>query len=128
MLGLLVLLFVVLPLADLFILVKLAGIIGLLETVLLVVFTGLAGISLVRKEGLNVLRRLQHAAMVEEVGQTVVEGALLTAGGILLISPGIMTDLIGFSLVSSWTRTRLASRLRQRLQESGNITVEVRGL
>ncbi|MFB6216947.1 MAG: FxsA family protein, partial [Candidatus Aenigmatarchaeota archaeon] len=61
MIPLLILLFVVLPLIDLFLLVKLAGIIGLLETVLLVVFTGIVGASMVRKEGLNVLRRLQHS-------------------------------------------------------------------
>lgn len=127
MLPLLFLLFIILPLIDMFILVKLAGIIGLLETVLLVVFTGIVGASMVRKEGLNVLRRLQRAVMVAEIGQTVVEGALLTAGGILLVSPGIVTDLIGFSLVFSWTRTRLASHLRNRLQKSSSFQVEVQG-
>ncbi len=128
MLGTLLLLFIGLPLLDLVILVKLAGLIGLMETVLLAVFTGIVGISLIRKEGFNVLMRLQHAVMAEEVSQTVMEGALLTAGGIFLLSPGIITDLIGFSLVFSWTRTRLAARLRQRMQDSGNVTVQVRRL
>lgn len=125
MLRLLLLLFVGLPLLDLVLLVKLAGIIGLLETVLLIVFTGIVGVSLIRKEGFNVLMRLQHAAMVEEIGQTVVEGALLTAGGILLLSPGVLTDAIGVSLVFSWTRTRIAAWLRQRLQESDRFQVEM---
>ncbi|MDY6770163.1 MAG: FxsA family protein [Candidatus Nanohaloarchaea archaeon] len=125
MLGLALLLFIGLPLLDLVILVKLAGIIGLLETVLLVVFTGIVGVSLIRQEGVKVLMRLQRAAMMEEVGQAVVEGALLTAGGIFLLSPGIITDLLGFALVFSWTRTRLAAWLRQRLQASGNVHVQV---
>lgn len=125
MLGLLLLLFIGLPLIDLVILVKLAGIIGLFETVLLVIFTGIVGVSLIRKEGFNVLMRLQQAVLVEEVGQTVMEGALLTAGGIFLLSPGILTDLIGFSLVFEWTRTRLAAWLRQKMQESSSFTVEV---
>lgn len=128
MLAVLLLLFIGLPLLDLVILVKLAGIIGLMETVLLVIFTALVGVSLIRQEGFNVLMRLQRAVMAEEIGQTVMEGALLTAGGIFLLSPGILTDLIGFSLVFSWTRTRLAAWLRQRMQESGSIQVEVRRL
>ncbi|MFB6166673.1 MAG: FxsA family protein [Candidatus Nanohaloarchaea archaeon] len=126
MLGLLFL-FIGLPLLDLVLLVKIAGVIGLLETVLIVVFTGVIGVSLIRKEGVHVLKRLQTSVTAGEIGQTVMEGALLTVGGVFLISPGIITDLLGFSLVFSWTRTRLASYLRRRMQESGSFQVEVRG-
>ncbi|MFB6166636.1 MAG: FxsA family protein [Candidatus Nanohaloarchaea archaeon] len=124
MLGLLFL-FVILPLLDLVLLVKVAGIIGLWETVLIVVFTGLVGASLIRREGFRVMGRMQSAVMAEEVGQTVLEGALLTVGGVFLLSPGIITDLLGFSLAFSWTRTRLAAWMRRRMQDSDRFAVQV---
>ncbi|MFB6294695.1 MAG: FxsA family protein [Candidatus Nanohaloarchaea archaeon] len=125
MLGILLLLFIALPLVDLYILIQLAGVIGLVETLLLVVFTGVVGASFIRREGTSVLLRLQQAVMAEEAGQAVVEGALITAGGILLISPGVVTDLIGFLFVLPWTRPRIAAWLRQRLQDSAAVTVEI---
>lgn len=127
MIGYLFVLFVALPLADMLLLLKIAGIIGVLETVLLVVFTGMVGVSLIKKEGLGVLQRLQNAVYMDEIGQAVIEGALLVAGGIFLLSPGVITDLLGFALVFSWTRQTLAARLRTYLQNSGNVTIKIRG-
>jgi UPF0716 protein FxsA len=125
MLQYLVLLFIVLPLIDLYLLLQLADIIGIIETLLLVIFTGIVGASLVKSEGISVLQRLQSAVYMNEAGQAAVEGALLMAGGIFLLSPGIVTDLIGFSLVFSWTRQHLAVRLRDRIQNANNVTVDV---
>ncbi len=125
MLQYLILLFVFLPLADLAVLLYVARIIGILETVLLVVFTGVVGATIVKTSGLQILRRLRKAIFMDEVGQAVIEGALIVAGGIFLLSPGIITDLLGFILVFSWTRQRIAVRLRKRLQESSNVTIEI---
>lgn len=127
MLRYLILLFVALPLVDMVFLLYLAQIIGIVEAVLLVVFTGIVGASLIKHEGINVLRRLQQAVYMDEVSQTVVEGALLLAGGVFLLSPGVITDLCGFTLVFSWTRQRLATWLREYLQASNNVQVSVRG-
>jgi len=125
MLRYLVVLFVGLPLIDLFLLVKIADIIGFIETVLLVIFTGMIGASLIKSEGIGVLRRLQNAVYLDEVGQAVVEGALLVGGGIFLLSPGVITDLCGFVLVFSWTRQHLAVRLRDYIQNANSVTVDV---
>lgn len=125
MLRYLFLLFVALPLADMFLLLKIAEIIGFVETLLLVIFTGLVGASLIKSEGFSVLQRLQSAVFLDEAGQAAIEGALLVGGGIFLLSPGVITDLLGFALVFSWTRQNLATWLRTRIQDSNSITVEV---
>lgn len=124
---LLLLLAVVVPLLDIFLLVKLAGTVGIVPTVLLTVFTGIVGIGIVRREGMAVLLRLQTAVMAQEAGQAVVEGALLTVGGILLLTPGLVTDVLGFALVLPWTRVRLARYLRERAEASPNVHVQVHG-
>lgn len=126
MLGLLLMLFILLPLLDLLLLIFIADAIGIVETVLIVVFTGFIGVSLIRREGFRILLRLRNITVVEEVGHAMIEGALLTAGGIFLLSPGVVTDAIGFALVFSWTRTRIAVKLRQRLQDSDRFQVSVR--
>lgn len=128
MIGPLVLLFVVLPLIDVFLLIEIAGHIGTLNTVLLVVFTGIVGGSLVKREGVTVLTRLQHAVYMDEMGQAVVEGALLTAGGLMLLSPGVITDVIGFACVVPHTRQTFARYLRTRMEESENVVIEYGGL
>lgn len=125
MLQYLILLFVLLPLLDLVLLLKVADVIGIFETVLLVVFTGVIGASLVKMEGLDVLRRLQGAVLANEVGQAMLEGALVLAGGVFLLSPGIVTDGLGFLLVFKYTRQRIAAWLRYRLRRSSNVAVRV---
>lgn len=125
MLRYLVVLFVGLPLLDMFLLLKVADVIGFIETLLLVIFTGMVGASLIKSEGLGVLRRLQSAVYLDEAGQAAVEGALLVGGGIFLLSPGIITDLCGFVLVFSWTRQHLALRLRDYLKNANSVTVDV---
>lgn len=128
MFGPLILLFVLLPLIDVFLLVKVAGHIGLLNTVLLVVLTGVIGASLVKREGITVLTRIQRAVYMDEMGQAVVEGALLTGGGLLLLSPGVITDVLGFAFVVPHTRQTLATYLRTRMEESENVVIEYGGI
>lgn len=127
MLRYLFLLFVLLPLADFVLLIRVAELIGVLEAVLLVIITGLVGASMIQREGFTVLQRLNSSVYVDEAGQAMLEGALLVAGGVFLLSPGIITDLIGFAFVSSWTRQTLAARLRNRFQNTVNVEVRVFG-
>lgn len=128
MIGPLILLFIVLPLVDILLLIHVAGHIGLLNTALLVVLTGVIGASLVKREGITILTRIQYAVYMDEMGQAVVEGALLTGGGLLLLSPGVITDALGFAFVVPHTRQSFARYLRTRMEESDNVVIEYSGV
>ncbi len=117
MLGKLFLAFVVLPLADLYLLVKVAGRIGLLETVALVVVTGVVGGLVARLQGLNTLRKIQiKLAKRQSPSDELADGALILVGGALLVTPGLITDLLGFLLLLPFTRPFVRRMLQRYLR------------
>lgn len=125
LLRLLILLTVV-PLVELAILLRLADRFSWESTIALVLVTGAVGAWLARREGLKVLRRIQ-ADMAAGVAPTdaVVDGALILVAGLVLITPGILTDLVGFALLIApmrrWIRRRAAESFKRR------VAVTVRG-
>ncbi|MEF8974793.1 MAG: FxsA family protein [Halapricum sp.] len=93
------------PLLDILLLLGVAGVIGGLETVLLVVLTGLIGMLLVRAEGRHTLSKIQRKLRQgEPPTDELVDGGLLIASGAFLLTPGLVTDLVGFLLVLPITR------------------------
>ncbi|WP_135667346.1 FxsA family protein [Halorhabdus rudnickae] len=93
------------PLLDMLLLVAVAGIIDILPTVALVVLTGLVGMMLVRAEGRHTLAKIQRkAAQGEPPTDELLDGALLLVAGAFLLTPGIVTDVIGFVFVLPPTR------------------------
>ena len=93
------------PLLDMLLLLGVASIIGGLETVLIVVLTGLIGMLLVRAEGRHTIRKIQRKlAQGEPPTDELIDGALLIAAGAFLLTPGIVTDVLGFLLVVPFTR------------------------
>jgi UPF0716 protein FxsA len=136
MFGLLLLFALLLSLADALFLVVVAGEIGALPTVGLVVLTALLGSLLVRSEGRATLRRLQQRLQqFESPTDELLDGALIIAGGAFLITPGLLTDLTGFLLVIPLTRYPLRVALgrwvvgpyiRKRI-ENGSINVQFGG-
>ena len=93
------------PLVDMLLLVVLTGYIGWVAVVLLVVLTALVGTLLVRAEGRHTLRRIQQRVAHGEVPtKELLDGALLLVSGVLLLTPGLVTDAIGFLLVVPLTR------------------------
>jgi UPF0716 protein FxsA len=93
------------PLVDMLLLVVLTGYIGWVAVVLLVVLTALVGTLLVRAEGRHTLRRIQQRIAHGEVPtKELLDGALLLVSGVLLLTPGLVTDAIGFLLVVPLTR------------------------
>lgn len=127
MLARLFLLFTLVPMLDLYLLLKLGDRIGFVPTVALVVLTGLLGAALTRSEGTRVLRAWQHSIAAGTVpADGVVSGALVLLGGALLISPGVLTDVIGLVLLVPYTRrlvARLVSAAIKRGIERGSIQV-----
>lgn len=93
------------PLADILLLVWVAGEIGAVATVALVVLTALIGLLLVRAEGRHTLRQFQRRAAAGELPtDTLLDGALIVAAGAFLLTPGLVTDLVGLLLVLPVTR------------------------
>jgi UPF0716 protein FxsA len=123
----LLLLFTVLPLIDLYLLLRIGEAMGGLATLALVLVTGALGAMLARAEGLRVLRAFQEAVSLGVVPRDgVLSGALLLLGGALLVTPGILTDAIGLLLLVPFTRRRIAALLAARMQraiERGSIRV-----
>ncbi|QKQ98747.1 membrane protein FxsA [Candidatus Nanohaloarchaea archaeon] len=123
MLGILLLLMIAVPFTDLYILLQIAGMIGFWQTLAIVIATGVIGAAIVRREGRHVLKKLQRSVTAGEVSRNVAEGALLVIAGLLLITPGIITDVTGFLLTFRPLRERLVARWIS--GNSGNIEVEV---
>jgi UPF0716 protein FxsA len=124
---LLFLLFTAVPLLDLWLLVQLGGRVGALPTLLAVLATGLLGAVLAKREGRRVLegyRRALAEGRAPEEG--LLGGALVLAGGVLLVSPGVLTDVAGLLLLLPPTRALAARALRRRLEagvRSGRVAV-----
>jgi len=96
----LLLLFIVAPLAELYVLIQVGGEIGALPTILLSILTAIIGTYLVRAQGFAVLRRIQEVLARDEIpALEMLDGALLLAAGLLLLVPGFLTDAIGFALL-----------------------------
>ena len=115
MLGRIFLFFTIVPLVELFILIKIGGHIGALNTILLVIFTALLGAMLVRMEGLRTLRQIQSSlAQGQLPAEELIDGVLIFAGGILLVIPGVLTDLCALILLIPYTRMHFKRWLRRR--------------
>ena len=130
MLGRILLFFTIVPLVELFILIKIGGHIGALNTILLVIFTVLLGAMLVRVEGLRTLRQIQSSlAQGQLPAEELIDGVLIFVGGILLLTPGVLTDLFALVLLLPYTRMHFKRWLRRRFDRmvaSGNVRLNYR--
>jgi len=117
MLFRLFLLFIGVPLIELALLIQLGQWVGLLPTVGLVVLTGVVGAALARSQGFRVWiaiqRELQQGRM--PVGE-LMNGLLVLVGGIVLLTPGLITDVLGLLLLLPGTRAAFRAYLRRRME------------
>ncbi|WP_103681328.1 FxsA family protein [Alkalispirochaeta sphaeroplastigenens] len=96
----LLLLFTVLPVVELYLLIRLGTAIGGLPTIALVIITGIVGARLARSQGFSVLQKIrQKAARGESPASEMVDGLCILVAGIVLLTPGILTDLGGVLLL-----------------------------
>ncbi len=127
MLFRLFLLFALLPVIELALLVQVGSRIGVTPTVALVLATGAAGAFLARAQGLRALRRLQAAVGASAFpGDEIFDGVLILGGGLLLLTPGLLTDAVGFGALIPGTR-RLLKRFLERQVRRRLRPGEVRG-
>ncbi len=118
MLGKLLLLFTVVPVVELYLLITIGQSLGAGLTIGLVLVTGLLGASLARREGARVLGSWQTAmAKGQMPKEGVVSSLLVLVGGVLLVTPGVVTDVTGLLLLVPWTRRLAADVVRARLEQ-----------
>lgn len=122
MLGRLLLLFTVLPLAELYLLIKVGTHLGAGATVVLVVLTGTVGALLARMQGfravIEIRARLREGRLPTD---ELLAGGLIVAGGLLLVTPGLLTDVVGLAVLLPPVRSRavqwIKDFLRRKIQE-----------
>ena len=106
------LLFAILPIVEIAILINVGELIGGWYTVAIVIVTAFAGAHLVKQQGLSTLMQAQQKMQAGTVpGQEMAEGLLLIIAGVLLVTPGFVTDGIGFLLSLPMTRPLIAKAL-----------------
>lgn len=115
--GRLFVLFVLVPVIELALLIQIGRVVGLLPTVGLVLLTGAVGAWLARAEGLRVFFNFQNELQTGRLpGQAVFDGLCILVGGALLLTPGVLTDLVGFALLLPPTRRWIQRRMRRSLE------------
>lgn len=109
--ALLIALFIAVPILELWVIIEVGGLIGVLPTLFLLLIMSLLGATLLRQQGRGAWRRF-NAALAEGrfPGREVADGLLITIGGALLLTPGFVTDAVGLLLLVPPTRA-IARRL-----------------
>lgn len=121
MFAYLILLFTILPAVELAILIKVGGHIGAGNTLMIIIFTGIAGASLARLQGFTVLRNIQDSLNKGEMPtDSMLDGVMIFCGGVVLLTPGFITDALGFMLLIPWTRSLIKYWARKRIQRAIN--------
>lgn len=112
------LLFTIVPLVELYLLIKLGTIMGALPTVGVVIATAIVGAYLVRLQGLFVLLRMREQVNQGKFpGEALIDGFLLLVAGALLVTPGLLTDSLGFLILVPATRHHIKTWLKKKIME-----------
>ncbi len=110
------LIFFLTPIAEMYLLIEVAGYIDTWPTVLLVMLTAVIGVALLKRQGLATLTRGVDRMNVGEIPATeMAEGLLLAVAGALLVTPGFITDTVGFTLLFPPSRMALAKFMLSRV-------------
>ena len=122
------LLFILVPLAELAILIKLGKVIGVGMTILLVISTAVIGVSLLKRQGLAALARARSAVDAGELPvESVIDGVSLLIAGAFLLTPGLLTDTAGFLLLVPAFRLKMAHWIVNRFKNSDRMSFHTFG-
>lgn len=112
--------FLLIPLLELYLLIELGSVIGALPTVLLTIGTAIAGIYLIRQQGMATMMQAQVDLQSGKPPQeAVINGVLIFIGGVLLFIPGLMTDTLGFLLLIPPVRAAMVRKSLKGMQTRG---------
>ena len=104
-LSIFAILFLAVPIIEIYLLIKVGSIIGVFPTILMVIGTAVIGAILLRQQGISTLTRFQNTLSSGQIPATeMLEGVALIVGGALLMTPGFFTDTIGFLCLIPTTR------------------------
>jgi UPF0716 protein FxsA len=111
--AILVALFIVVPIVELYVIIQIGSLIGVLPTIALLLADALLGSLLLRQQGRGAWRRF-NAALAERrfPGREVADGLLIAIGGTLLLTPGFLTDIVGLAFLIPPTRAIVRRLLR----------------
>ena len=113
-----VILFIIsIPLIEIYLMIKVGGLIGVFNTIFLIFFTAITGVYFARLAGLNTIRSGFNQLIKNEIPiYEIISGAALAFAALLLIIPGFLTDLIGFLLIIPVTRKLFISTISSKLR------------
>ena len=110
--------FTLVPFIEIYLLIKIGAQVGAFNTILIVILTGLLGASLARLEGLKTMTKVRESLNRGELpAEEMLDAMLIFAAGVVLLTPGFITDLAGLTLLVPKTRYWLKRWLRKKFDE-----------
>jgi len=103
---------------------QVAGTLGFWTTLAIILLTGLVGAELIRREGRHVFRKLQTSVTGGEISRNFLEGAILVLSGLMLLSPGFVTDGIGFIMVIRPIRERIVAHTMNKREDGFQVEIQ----
>lgn len=123
----LILIFIIVPLMEILLLIEIGSRIGTLNTISIIIVTGILGGYMMRQQGFAILTNIRmNLSQGRMPTGELINGALVLVGGILLLTPGFFTDAVGFVLLIPTTRGLVRKKIQlliQRKIESGDIHI-----
>lgn len=113
-----------LPVIEIAVLISVGGVIGLPLTIAFVLLTAITGTFLLRQQGLSLLFSAQSQVAQGQIpAETMAEGVAVAVGGALLLTPGFVTDALGFLCLIPFTRHMMVSLVKRSLLSRGSVFV-----
>ena len=122
--------FISVPLIEIFLFIKVGEIIGSLQTILLVVLTAIIGGILIKREGIKALNSLKYSRINEpnNIIKAIGDGLFIFVSGVLLLTPGFATDILGFILFFKFFRNIILRMILKKVNFSKFSKVDDRNL
>jgi len=110
----LLMLFILVPLIELYFLLEVSQFIGVLTTVMIIIFTGAAGVSIAKRQGYQVVRNIRSTLNAGKMPtDDLISALLILIGGVTLLTPGFITDITGFLLILPGSRDLIAALVKK---------------
>ena len=113
----LLIVFATVPLIELALLIKIGEFIGIIPTIVIVASTGIIGISLAKNQGYQVIENIKNSVEIGKMpADDLIGGLMILIGGAMLLTPGVITDITGFSLIIPYSRKFFAKLVKKKIQ------------